>query len=109
MSAENSKPEWFQMSQSDAFESKPASKRVLRIIALATPLFVLGAGLVFAQSQSTPGAVTTALPTTTVAATTATPASNPVHITQAASTTQKAAITIAKPGIKLPTGGGDDD
>jgi hypothetical protein len=95
MSSENSKPEWFQMAQADAFEPKPASKKVLKIMALATPLFVLGAGLVFAQSQNSPSAVATALPTSSVAT--------------AAPTTQKAAIAITKPGIKLPIGDGEND
>ena len=108
MSTENSKPEWFQMSEADAFEPKPASKKVLRIMALATPLFVLGAGLVFAQSQSSPSALASsaaAVQTSAVAA--ATPASSPIRISRVASVGP--AITIAKPGIKLPSGSGEDD
>ena len=120
MSTENSKPEWFQMSEADAFEPKPASKKVLRIMALATPLFVLGAGLVFAQSQSSPSAlassaaavqtsaVAAARPASAVAAVAAaTPASSPIRISRVASVGP--AITIAKPGIKLPSGSGEDD
>jgi len=128
MSPENSKPEWFQMAQADAFEPKPKSKRVVRIMALATPLLVLGAGLVFAQTQDSPTAVasssTSAVSTTdpislssTPAATTpsptaaSTPASNTIQVSQAATTTTtpKASITIKKPGITMPTGGGEDD
>ncbi len=123
MNTENSKPEWFQLSQSDAFEPKPARKRALRVMALATPLLVLGAGLVYAQSQNSPVAVATALPQSSAAAapstqasdpiaitqSAATPASAPIRITQAAATTQRATITITKPGIKLPSGGGEDD
>lgn len=131
MSPENSKPEWFQMTQADAFEPKPKSKRVVRIMALATPLFVLGAGMVFAQTQDSPTAQasssTTAVSTpaatdpislssapvatTPSAAPVSATASNAVQISQASSTTPsaKASITIKKPGIKMPTGGGDDD
>jgi hypothetical protein len=122
MSTENSKPEWFQMAQADAFEPKSRSKKVLRVMALAAPLFVLGAGLALAQNQSSPSAVVSsaaAVQTTTVAAATpassaavaatpassaavAAPASSPIKISQAAT-------SIAKPGIKLPSGGGEDD
>ncbi len=131
MSPENSKPEWFQMAEEDAFEPKPKSKRVVRIMALATPLLVLGVGLVFAQTQDSPtavansntNAVSTAATTdpislsSTPAASTpsptaiSTPASNAIQVSQVATTTatQKASITIKKPGIKLPTGGGEDD
>ena len=117
MSTENSKPEWFHMAQADAFEPKPASKKVLRIMALATPLFVLGAGFAVAQSQGSPSAVAssavavqtsavaTATPVSAVA--TATPTNSPIRISQVASVGP--AITIAKPAIKLPSGGGEDD
>jgi hypothetical protein len=109
VSPENSKPEWFQMADADAFESKPTSKKVMRIMALATPLLILGAELVVAQGQDSPSAVAssaTALPLHSTGASSPTS----VQISQAASTTQKAAITIKKPGIStMPTGGGEDD
>lgn len=128
MSPENSKPEWFQMAEEDAFQPKPKSKRVVRIMALATPLLVLGAGLVFAQTQNSPTAVAnsntnavstaaitdpislSSTPTATTPTVASTPASNAIQVSQAATTTptQKASITIKKPGIKLPTGGEDD-
>ena len=72
MSTENSKPEWFQMAQTDAFEPKSGSKKLLRIMALAAALFVLGAGLALAQSQTTPNAV--ASPSATVQTATVAPA-----------------------------------
>lgn len=131
MSPENSTPEWFQMAQADAFEPKPKSKRVVRIMALATPLLVLGAGLVFAQTQDSPTAVASSTtsavstpaatdtislsstPTATTPSPTAasTPASNTIQVSQTATatTTPKASITIKKPGITMPTGGGEDD
>jgi hypothetical protein len=119
MSPENSKPEWFQMADADATPPRPKSKRAIRIMALATPLFVLGAGLAIAQNQSVPNAVASlAVTVQTTAVTAATPASSvavaaqassPIKISQAASTTTPAAVALAKPGIKLPSGDGEDD
>lgn len=127
MSPENSKPEWFQMAEADAFEPKPKSKRVVRVMVLATPLLVLGVGLVFAQTQDSPTAVASSttsavstpaatgpisLSSTPVATTptaASTPASHTIQVSQATTTTPKASITIKKPGIKMPTGGGEDN
>lgn len=104
MSIENSKPEWFHMAENDAFEPKPKSKRIMRIMALTTPLLVLGAGLVFAQTQDSSPAVASA--GTSAVSTVAT--TDPISLTSTP-TTQKASITIKKPGITKPTGGGEDD
>lgn len=131
MKAEDSTPEWFQMAQADGFEPKPTSKRMMRIMALATPLFVLGAGLVFAQTQDSPTAVASGLgstvstsatpsadpislsttPSATAPVTTTAATSNAVAISQASSVTPsaKASITIKKPAITMPTGGGEDE
>lgn len=137
MKAEDSTPEWFQLAKADAFEPKPKNKRVLRAMALATPLFVLGAGMVFAQTQDSPtasasGLVATSAATadpislsTTPTATapvsaaaepaTSAPATrsagNAVSISQTSSVTPttQTSITIKKPAITMPTGGGDDD
>lgn len=100
MSPENSTPEWFQMAQADAFESKPKS-RVVRIIALAIPLLVLGAGLVFTQTQDSPSAVASSGTNTVSTAVTSTPISF-----SSTPTTQKTPIIIRKPGITIPTGDG---
>ena len=98
MSPENSKPEWFHMAEADDTPPRPRGKRVIRIMALATPLLALGAGLVFAQTQDTPNAVASAVTSAS------TPASTPV------TTPASASITIKKPSIaKLPTGGGNDE
>lgn len=106
-------------------------------MALATPLFVLGAGMVFAQTQDSPtasasGLVATSAATadpislsTTPTATapvsaaaepaTSAPATrsagNAVSISQTSSVTPttQTSITIKKPAITMPTGGGDDD
>jgi hypothetical protein len=109
MSTDNSKPDWFQMAEADAFEPKPATKKALRIMALATPLFVLGAGLAYAQSQINPNVVATAGSTTSLVTATSSPASSPIHITSLTLTTQSASITIRKPAIKLPSGGDEND
>lgn len=127
MEAEDSTPEWFKMAQADGFEPKPKSKRVLRIMALATPLFVLGAGLVFAQTQDSPTAVASGVSSTASVSTSATPSADPislstpaptssapstaVQVSQASSVTPsaRASITIKKPAITMPTGGGEDD
>ncbi len=130
MSSENSKPEWFQMADADVIPPQSKAKRVVRIMALATPLLVLGVGLVFAQTQDSPTAVasaatSTATPTadpislsTTPAhaaqATTstpiATPASTTTQVSQTTPASQSPSITIKKPAITtLPTGGSDDE
>lgn len=125
MSTEETTPEWFQMAQADGYAPKPKKNRVLRAAALASPLFVLGAGLVFAQTQDTPTAVASA--STTVAAAdpatnsatapislaSSTPApvaaSNAIQVSQVTPPTTRASITIKKPAITMPTGGGEDD
>jgi hypothetical protein len=130
MSPENSKPEWFQMADADATPPQPKSRRVIRIMALATPLLVLGAGLVFAQTQESPIAVasaataaTTATPATTDATArsispivasaprpSSTPVSSAVQVSQSSPAPQSSSVTIAKPSIAtMPTGGGSDD
>lgn len=127
MSPENSKPEWFQMSEADGFGPEPRGKRVVRIMALATPLLVLGAGLVFAQTQDSPTAVasaSTSLPSPAASsdpialsntaspspeASSATvvstaPSTHAISISQSSdeASTPKASITIAQPGIAQP-------
>jgi len=102
MTSENSKPEWFQMTDADTIPPQPKGKRAAWIMALATPLLVLGAGLVFAQTQGSPTAVASAV--TSAATSASTPASTPV------TTPASASITIQKPSIAtLPAGGGEDE
>ncbi len=148
MSPENSKPEWFQMAEADAVPATPKSKRGIRLMALATPLLVLGAGLSYAQTQGTSpaDAGTTAQAAANpiaIASTATTAASTPVASTPSASessapnssshesskpasttvlvsqTSSKptptapvspaAPATITKPGLTMPTGGGEND
>ena len=137
MSSENSKPEWFQMTDADTIPPQAKGKRAIRIMALATPLLVLGAGLVFAQTQDSPTAVasavtsaatsngdrvslsTTPAPSAQATASTSasapvttqvtTPASTTIQVSQTSPLTQSPSITIKKPAIAtLPAGGGDD-
>lgn len=133
MNTENSTPEWFQMAQEDGFAPKPKSKRVIRVIAMASPLLVLGAGLVFASTQESPIAVASsaASPThssttpmavsstaaantaTTPAATAPSAASATDLVVQASQTTSstptlRVSAPIKKPALTMPTGGEDD-
>ena len=103
MSPENSKPEWFQLADGDAILPRPRSKRAVRIMALATPLLVLGAGLVFAQTQESPSAVASAV-------TSPAPRTTQVSYVATSPPTSSPSITIRKPAIaSMPTGGGGDD
>lgn len=86
MSPEIPKPEWFQMADADDIPEAPKSKKGIRLMALATPLLVLGAGLAYAQPEGTSPAD---------AGKTAQAPANPTSIT--------------KPGLTMPTSGGEDD
>ncbi len=127
MSSENSKPEWFQMTEAEVFPPQSKGKRAIRIMALTTPILVLGAGLVFAQTQGSPTAVASAVTSPTAAAVDPVSiASTPTPSTQVAASTPVTApastaiqvsltspnpsSTVKKPAIAtLPTGGGDDE
>ena len=87
MSPENSKPEWFHMADADPIPSKPKSKKGIRMMALATPLLILGAGLAYAQTQDTSPAE---------AGRTVASAANSIAIARASNA---AAPTITKPGL----------
>ncbi len=150
MSPENSKPEWFQMADADAIPAAPKSRKGIRLMALATPLLVLGAGLAYAQTQgtspadagttaqaaanpiaiaSTSAATTPAASTPVASAPSTSEASAPkttshesssastvlvsqtssTPISQVAPIAPAAPTTITKPGLTMPTGGGEDD
>ena len=113
MSPEKSKPEWFHMAEADAAPPQPKGRKVIRIMALATPLLVLGASMVFAQTQGTPTTLASAVTSAAspVATSTAsTPVSTAIQVAQTAPATQSPPITIKKPAIAtIPTGGGEND
>lgn len=69
MSTNESKPEWFQLAEADWAASpgavnpkalKARRSNPIRIMAISTPLLVLGAGLLFAQTQQAPDAFASA-------------------------------------------------
>ncbi len=89
MSPEISKPEWFQMADADPIPAAPKSKKGIRLMAIATPLLVLGAGLAYAQTQGTSPAD---------AGTTAQAAANPISFstpTLASTPTQSTPVQVA--------------
>lgn len=46
------KPEWFAMTEGDQFVPRPRVNRVARMLALATPLLVIGTGFMVAQTST---------------------------------------------------------
>ena len=118
MSTENSKPEWFQMTEAGAFPTVSKAKRALRIMALSAPLLVLGAGFVYAQSQNSPGTTasaaspistaTTAVSIPAIVATTAAASVTTQHTSLLSSTPVKASNISFNFPIKKPTGGSED-
>jgi cytoskeletal protein RodZ len=94
MSANESKPEWFQLADEDwaanpaaieARVNKARRRNPIKIMAISTPLLVLGAGLFFAQSQQTPDAFAASVPT--VATSQAAPTSGSAGFTATTSAT----------------------
>ena len=81
MSAQESKPEWFQMAdadwaaspQADKVGVKSRRKNPIQLMAISAPILVLGAGLFFAQTQSAPTSF--ASPTTAVSTASTNPSS----------------------------------
>ena len=52
MTAQIPKPEWFQLIEADSIQPRPRINRVTRVLALSTPLLVLGMSYVLAQGSS---------------------------------------------------------
>ncbi len=115
---ENSKPEWFEITDKD---EKPELRKVsksLPVSAVLVAALVLGIGAVMGQTQNeTPASAVTAnaveatdsqaSPTSTAVAAVKSAVSNPVT---AAVVGTAAASKLANPSIsQLPTRGGDDD
>ncbi len=87
------KPEWFELTESDAVKPRTSVKRSARGVLLALPLLLIGVGVVVAQgTDESPASAETV---TTVAS--AAPSMSP-------------GVALANPSIATPpTGGGDDD
>lgn len=51
MDAKTPKPDWFQMSESGSFEPLPKGKKLMKVVALTSPLVFLAAGTLFAQTH----------------------------------------------------------
>lgn len=52
MTAQIPQPEWFQLTQADSILPRPRINRVTRMLALSTPLLVVGMGYMLAQSSN---------------------------------------------------------
>ena len=127
------KPEWFEITDKDNAASVRRVSKALPAIALGSALLIIGAGVVFAQSQDQAPAtaveavVASAQPVTESAPEASAPVSAPVsaspsirvqNVTTQSETTQtevapvptKAAVVTPKaPGLTLPSGRGGDD
>lgn len=107
------KPEWFQMIEADSIQPRPRINRVTRMLALSTPLLVLGMGYMVAHgsTQGVPAssiqvASAPAQATHSTPAATATSPSNPQARVVTSSFTTPASPLAP---ITKPTGGSDED
>lgn len=108
------KPEWFQLTEDEPIQPRPRVNRVTRILALSTPLLVLGMSYMFAQGSNAGVPAHSIL----AAAPVQTQGSNPTPVTnQAAPSGAQARVaqssfttTHSSPIAPLtkPTGGSDD-
>lgn len=112
-----SKPEWFQLTDEDRFVPRPPVKRVARLMALASPLLILGTGFLVAQGGENQNAAATQ---STVLASAQNPSksNNSIEVASAVatpktisaiSTSNHLAAPSVFPAITKPTGGADDD
>ena len=119
------KPEWIHIADTDNAVSIRKVSKTLPVIALGSALMIVGAGVVFAQtnSESTAIAVESVISTTPVVTSKTLAHNVPTAGATAALRIQNAAtdkpiapvaamsqVTVPKaPGLQMPTGGGDDD
>ena len=86
------KPEWFELTESDAVKPRTSVKRSSRGVLLAVPLLLIGVGVVVAQgTDESPASAETV---TTIAS--AAPSMSPD-------------VALAKPSIATPPTGGEND
>jgi len=109
------KPEWFQLTEDDSIQPRPRINRVTRMLALSTPLLVLGMSYMVAQGSNAgvpAHSILAAAPVQTQGSN-STPATN-----QAAPSGSQARIASSSftttPSSQIapltkPTGGSDDD
>lgn len=108
------KPEWFQLTEADAIQPRPRINRVTRMLALSTPLLVLGMGYMVAQGstgQDLPArsiqVASAPAPAQVSNSALATTATNPS--TPQARVVPSSFTTGIKSPLTKPTGGSDDD
>lgn len=119
------KPEWIQIADTDNAASVRKVSKALPVIALGSALMIIGAGVVFAQSnnEAPASAVETTVASAqrvtknaTQTANTATSATSPIRAqnviekNEVALVLAKATLVTPKaPGIQAPTGRGEED
>jgi hypothetical protein len=86
------KPDWFELTESDAVKPRTSVKRSVRGVLLALPLLLIGVGVVVAQGTDESPAVAESI--TTIAS--VAPSMSPD-------------VALAKSSIAIPPTGGDDD
>lgn len=103
------KPEWFQMIEADSIQPRPRINRVTRMLALSTPLLVLGMGYMVAQgsTQDVPAHSILASPAQVAHSTPAASTTSPSQARVVTSSLTTPASPIAP--ITKPTGGEDED
>ncbi|MBI3429509.1 MAG: hypothetical protein HY050_05560 [Actinobacteria bacterium] len=111
----NSKPEWFQLTEADQIQARPKVNRAARILALASPLLVVGMGVIVAQNGNAPTAIASAVQASA-------PMQNSTAVTpkisaspQSTATSQPVVAPVSlttgvRPSISIPpSGDGDAD
>ncbi len=118
------KPEWIHIADTDNAVSIRKVSKTLPVLALGSALMIVGAGVVFAQTNSERTAValesvistTPVVASKTLARTVPTSATTALRIQNVATEKPIAPVVAVSqviapkaPGLQMPTGGGDDD
>jgi hypothetical protein len=105
---ENSKPEWFEIAESDGPAQPKKVRRTMPIAAVLAATLIIGVGAVVAQTQDESPAQATE--TTTVARDQVTATAPSVKTASPNTTAAPTKTAMANPSIaKLPTGGEHED
>ena len=110
------KPEWFQLTEADPIQPRPRINRVTRMLALSTPLLVLGVGYMVAQGSNGQGVPLRSLEVASAPAQIPSQNANSSTPTQASPSASQARVvpsSFTAPSspiapITKPTGGSDD-